>query len=292
MSNGSRYSYRPISGRPAFHWPGGRRLAVYLALNVEQYAYGEGLVEDLVPGMSQPDVLNSSWRDYGLRVGAWRLLDLFRETGFPATVLLNSRVCDIAPDLVARMMADGHEIAAHGRTNSESLSGCNAHEEAAVIAEVTARIAERTGSRPDGWLSPWLAETEQTPDLLHEEGYGYLLDFCCDDQPIWLTTRSGRLLALPYSQEINDSAAIIGRQATAKEFADMAIDQIDEMLAQDGDAPLVFGLALHGNIMGQPFRIRQLRRVLAHLDALRDRVWITRAGDITAAVQAAPDKFV
>lgn len=292
MSFKARYSYHPIFGRPAFSWPGGRQLAVYLALNVEQYAYGEGLVEDLVPGMPQPDVLNSSWRDYGLRVGAWRLLDLFRDSGFPATILLNSRVCDTAPDLVARMVADGHEIAAHGRTNSESLADCGPTDEAAVIAEVTARITESAGTRPEGWLSPWLAETPQTPDLLHERGYGYLLDFCCDDQPIWLSTRTGRMLALPYSQEINDSAAIIGRQAGAAEFADMAIDQIDEMLAQSGPAPLVFGLALHGNIMGQPFRIRQLRRVLAHLDGLRDQVWITRARDIAAAVRAAPDMFV
>ncbi|MEV8467666.1 polysaccharide deacetylase family protein [Fluviibacterium sp. DFM31] len=292
MSFTPRYSYTAISSRPAATWPGGRRLAVYLALNVEQYSYGEGLVEDLVPGMPQPDVLNTSWRDYGTRVGAWRLLDLFRETATPATILLNSRVCDAAPDLVARMVADGHEIAAHGRSNSESLADCSAEEEAVVIAEVTARIAEASGQRPQGWLSPWLAETRITPDLLQEDGYRYLLDFCCDDQPIWLTTRSGRLLALPYSQEINDSTAIIGRQASAAEFADMAIDQIDEMLDQPGPAPLVFGLALHGNIIGQPFRIRQLRRVLTHLHGLRDRVWVAPAADIAAAVHADPDKFV
>ncbi|MBT4072924.1 MAG: polysaccharide deacetylase, partial [Chloroflexi bacterium] len=117
-------------------------------------------------------------------------------------------------------------------------------------------------------------------DLLDEAGYRYVLDWGADDQPIWLNTRNGKILSIPYSQEINDSAAIIGRQVGAGEFSDMVIDQIDEMLEQSAGGPLVFGLAIHANIVGQPFRLRQLRRALEHLADLSDRVWISRAVDI------------
>lgn len=287
-----RYSYAPITERPFYRWPNGAGLAVYLALNVEHYAFGEGLAEDLVPGMEQPDVLNSSWREYGTRVGAWRLLDLFKEFDMPATILLNSAVCDHAPQLVRAMVDAGHEIAAHGRTNSESQAGLSENDERALIDLVTDGIAEAAGSRPTGWLSPWLAETKLTPDLLQEAGYTYLLDWCADDQPIWLAARGGRILSLPYAQEINDSAAIMGRFVGADDFADMIIDQVDEMLAQSAKQPLVLGVALHANIIGQPFRIRQLRRALKHIASLSDRVWLTRAAEIVAVAKAQPENVV
>ena len=139
--------------------------------------------------------------------------------------------------------------------------------------------------RPAGWLSPWIAETEHTPDLLDEAGYRYVLDWCMDDQPVWLKTRSGRILAVPYPQELNDSAAIIGRRVSAAEFADMIIDQFDEMLEQSREQPLVMGIALHAMIVGQPFRLRQLRRAFAHLARHREAVWLTTAGADRAALR-------
>ena len=104
-----------------------------------------------------------------------------------------------------------------------------------------------------------------------------------DDQPVWLKTRKGRILSVPYPQELNDSAAIIGRHVSAAEFADMVIDQFDEMLEQSREQPLVMGISLHAMIAGQPFRLRQLRRALAHLAQHREAVWITTAGEIATA---------
>lgn len=287
-----RYQYAPIATRAQFRWPNGAGLAFYVALNVEHYAFGEGLAEDLVPGMSQPDVLNASWRDYGTRVGAWRLLDLFASMGLPATILLNSEVCEHCPELITAMAANGHEIAAHGRTNSESQAGLDEEAERRLIAEVAETIHRAHGARPAGWLSPWLAESLVTPDLLQEAGYRYVLDWCADDQPIWLKTRGGRILSVPYSQEINDSAAIMGRLVSARDFADMIIAQVDEMLEQSSLQPLAFGLAIHANIIGQPFRLRELRRALAHVASLSDRVWITRGCDIANAILEHPDRAV
>ncbi|MFC7610031.1 polysaccharide deacetylase family protein [Teichococcus aestuarii] len=97
-----RYDYHPWRGRPAYAWPGERRLAVYLGLNLEHFAFGQGLGAELAPGPNggggpQPDVLNYAWRDYGNRVGAWRMLDMLDELSLPATVLLNSAMYDYAP---------------------------------------------------------------------------------------------------------------------------------------------------------------------------------------------------
>jgi len=119
-----RYDYRPIKGRKSYEWPGGKRLAVYLGLNLEHFAFGEGLGAELAPGGPQPDVLNFAWRDYGNRVGAWRMLDLFEALKFPASVLVNSSLYDYCPELVQAYAKRGDEIVGHGRTNSERQARC------------------------------------------------------------------------------------------------------------------------------------------------------------------------
>ncbi|MDE0113030.1 MAG: polysaccharide deacetylase family protein, partial [Albidovulum sp.] len=206
--------------------------------------------------------------------------------------LLNSAVCQSQPELVDSFVAQGYEIASHGRTNSESQAGLRPNEERKLIEEVSDAITEKTGSRPRGWLGPWLGETLQTPELLKSAGYHYVLDWCADDQPIWLRTNEGSILSIPYSQEINDSSATIGRYVGASEFADMIIDQVDEMIDQSSEHALAFGLALHTNIVGQPFRLRQLRRALAHIAARREHAWITRACDIASYVYEKPERAV
>lgn len=283
-----RYDYRPIRGRPAYDWPNGKRLAVYLGVNLEHFAFGEGLGAELAPGGPQPDVLNYAWRDYGNRVGAWRMLDMLDALRLPASALINSAMLDYAPSLVDAFVARGDEIVGHGRTNSERQSTMSEGEERRLIAEATDAIVSRLGIRPHGWLSPWIAESRHTPDLLREAGYTYTLNWCADDQPIWMATRTGRLLAVPYPQEINDIPAIVARKDGADAFADMIVDNFDEMLEQSADGPLVMGIALHPYLVGQPFRLRQLRRALRHVAQRRDDIWFTHAGAIAAHVAALP----
>jgi allantoinase len=252
---------------------------------LEEYSMDEGLAENLVPGGSHPDVLNTSWRDYGNRVGAWRVLEAFRSQDWPLAILLNSAVCESAPDLVSTCQAQGSEFIAHGYSNSDTLAGLSETQECDYVRRVANQIRKATGRSPGGWASPWIAETANTPDILQESGYDYLLDWCMDDQPIWMKTRSGRILSVPYSQEINDSSAVIGRQVSATEFADMIVDQFDELCgAQDGQ-PVVMSVILHAFITGQPFRLRALRRALAHIQASREPLWVTQPGAIAAAFQ-------
>ena len=277
-----RYAHSAITRRPPFAWPDRSRLAVYFALGVEHYAFGEGMTENLVSGMPHPDVLNTSWREYGNRVGAWRILQTFAGYKMPLSILLNSAVCEQAPDLIEAARTAGCEFIAHGFSNSDSLAGLSEADEAGYVQGVAAQMTNAIGTRPLGWASPWIAETLHTPDILSEQGYAYVLDWCMDDQPVWLETRDQPLLSVPYSQEINDSSTIVGRQASATDFAQMIIDQFDEMRATPGDEPLVMSVILHAFISGQPFRLRALRRALEHIAAHRAGVWITQPGEIAA----------
>jgi allantoinase len=283
-----RYGYSAIATRPLYDWPGGHRLAVYVALNLEHFAFGEGLGTELVPATHQPDVLNYAWRDYGNRVGVWRLLALFQDLGLPVTLLVNAAIYDHCPEVVAAFRARGDEIVAHGRSNAERQGELDDAAEHALILETTATIAAHEDRRPAGWLGPWISQSRNTPDLLKEAGYSYMLDWCCDDQPVWFRTRSGPLLAVPYPQELNDVPAIVVRRATAAEFADMIVDQFDEMQNQSAEQPLVLGLALHAFVAGQPFRLRYLRRALMHVVACRNEVWLTHAGAIARHVAKLP----
>ena len=285
-----RYDYTAWRGRTPYAWPGGAKLAVYLGVNLEHFAFGEGLGAELAPGGPQPDVLNFAWRDYGNRVGGWRLLDLLEEVAMPATVLLNSAMYDYAPDLVAAHRARGDEMAGHGRTNSERQSVLPEAEERRLIADSTEAIARHEGSAPRGWLSPWIAESHTTPDLLAEAGYRYTMNWCADDAPVWMRTRGGPLLAMPYPQEVNDIPAIVARRESAEAFARMIVDDFEERLRQvraDG-LPQVMGIALHPYIIGQPHRLRVLRRALSVVAQARGDVWITTAGAVFDHVAALP----
>ncbi|MEM6743519.1 MAG: polysaccharide deacetylase family protein [Pseudomonadota bacterium] len=277
-----RYPYASIAERAAFDWPEGRRLAVYLGMNLECFAFGEGLGAELAPGGPQPDVLNYAWRDYGNRVGAPRMLELFDEMGLPATVLANAWLYDEAPGLVEAWSARGHEIAGHGRTNAERQGVLDEAEERALIAEATEILTRREGQAPKGWLGPWISQSRATPDLLQEAGYAYLLDWCHDDQPVWMKTRGGRILSVPYPQELNDIPQIVGRRREGAEFAYMILDAFEVMLAESDRRPLVMGIALHGYIMGQPHRLKHLARALRTMRREGgEAVWWTTAGAVS-----------
>jgi peptidoglycan/xylan/chitin deacetylase (PgdA/CDA1 family) len=285
-----RFAYRAIVDRPDFHWPGGARLAVYLGFNIEHFAFGEGLGASLGPVSPPPDVLNYSWREYGNRVGAWRCLELFGQLGLQAGIVLNTALYDHAPELVAACAARGDEIIGHGHTNAERQGGLSQDDERALIERCRDRIAAaQGGAAPQGWLSPWISESPRTPDLLAEAGFRYSLNWCHDDQPMRLRTRGGEALwSIPYPQELNDIPMIVARLMDARDFAQMVIDNADEMLEQSRRQPLVMGLALHPYLVGQPYRLRHLRRALGHLAALRDRgeVWFTTPGGICAHMDA------
>jgi len=281
-----RYPYSAIVGRPTGTWPGGKKLAVYVAMGVESYRFGDGRTEDLLPGVPQPDLVNTSWRDYGNRVGAFRVLDRLDRHGIPPTILLNTDLYDTAPAVLIAARKAGAEVVGHGRSNSDSLEGLDPDAERAYLESVAARIEAEEGARPGGWSSPWLTHTVNTPELLVDAGYRYLLDLRMDDQPIWLATAGGPLLAIPYALELNDSSSVIGRGVSGAEFAEMIVAEFDELLDAAATQPLVMSIVVHSFISGVPFRLRALAGALSHLAAHADDVWFAQPGAIYDAFVA------
>jgi allantoinase len=277
-----RYEFSPINKRKDYSWPGGKRLAFYVAVNIEHFAFNTGIGMDPVHRGGPQHTRNFAWRDYGNRVGIWRLFRMLDQLKLPSSILLNSAVAELYPDIVAHIKSRGDDVVGHGRTNAEVLRGMWEADEARAIAEVTEKISRFIGKRPTGWMGPGALESGVTPDLLKEAGYTHLLDWPLDDQPVWMKTRSGPILSVPYPIEMNDASHQVWRDHTGREFADMIVDQFDELVEQSEEQPLVFALSLHGFIVGQPFRLRPLRQALKHCveHKLRDRVWYTRAGDI------------
>ncbi len=284
----SFFPYAGIHDRPEFAWPEGKRLAVYFALNVEYTSYGSGgLAQCYSPGLNHPNTYNWGWREYGNRDGGWRLIELFDEPRLPLTVLLNTACYDHCPALVAAFRALGAEIVAHGPTNSAHPNGMDLEQERAWIQEATEAIRLHEGAAPAGWMSPGADPSFNTEALLAKAGYRYTLDWPIDDQPVWMRTKEGPLLSVPYPHEVNDVPMVLMHNGTATAFADMMIDNFDEILLQSSKQPLAYGITIHTFIAGQPFRIKQFRRVLEHMTRFRDDVWFTKSGDIAKHYAAA-----
>jgi hypothetical protein len=275
-----------LPGRVFGCWPGGASLAVYVVVAVEDYRPGEGHVEDLLPGVPAPDLVNRAWRDYGNNVGVHRLLDRVGALGIPPTTLLNTMLYDTAPAVLVAARAAGAELVGHGVSNSDSLHGLDSGTELAYLTSVATAIEKNEGHPPGGWSSPWLTHTPTTVGNLVRSGYRYLLDLRPDDQPVWLPSPAGPLLSIPYSLELNDSTSMVGRQVSAADFADMIVDEFDELLAADDGQPVVMSIVLHSFISGVPFRLRRIARALAHVAAHRDRAWLTQPRHIYEAFAA------
>lgn len=292
LKSHGRYDYSPLPHRPVYSWPGGRRLAVHFSLNVEHFAFGKGLGNDYASPHPQPNHRAFAWRDYGNRVGAWRLLELAEAYKLPLALLVNTELYDYCPEMIAAFSARGDEIVAHGRTNAERQVDMTPEEEKACIEEAASTISAHEGRRPAGWLAPYISQTHVSLDLLKEAGFRYMMDWSHDDQPIWMRTQHGPLLSIPYSHDLNDSIEMVTRRLPSRDFFDNLVDQFDEMLEESLRRPLVMPIVLHSFVVGQPYRLRQFRRVVDHIVKHRDDIWIARPVDICAHIESLPDAVV
>ena len=286
----NRYPYSAIKSRPTYNWPEGKKLALYVGINIEHFAFGTGLGHSVSAELPPPDPRTFAWRDYGNRVGVWRIFDLLDQLGLPAAHLVNTTIFDYAPEILSSIKARGDEIIGHGRTNAERQGQLWEEDEARLIAYVRDQIERHSGQRARGWMGPWMSQSHVTPDLLKEAGFEFLMDWPADDQPLWMKTRSGPIMSVPYPLEINDSPQLLVRRHTAVQFEEMIIEQFEEMLDQSEQQPLVCGIALHTMVVGQPYRLRSLRRALQHIvnHPNRDKVWFTRPGEIYDHCAALP----
>ena len=280
MEEHGRFDYSAIARRPPLRLPDGARVAVWVVPNIEHFHFdksGIAIAEATVG--CRPDVMNYGWRDYGVRVGIWRLMELLERQGFTATASVNSEVCRHYPAIVEEGNRLGWEWMAHGQTNSKLITGLEEADERAIIADVLGTIERATGKRPRGWLGPALTETLNTLDLLAEAGVQYVADWCNDDQPYRMRTRAGALVAMPYTLEAGDIPAILGRGESPEQFARTIMDQFDVLYEEGARSARVMNIAVHPFLIGHAFRAKHFERALAHIKA-HDKVWITRGCDI------------
>jgi allantoinase len=282
-----RYDDSFITERKPFKWPGDNTLAVWFAPNVEVWHYDSAAGVGITPNPAGivPDVFNYAWREYGIRVGLWRLADVFDAAGVRATVALNSQVCDVFPRAVEEMKKRDWEFMGHGTTNSTSLAGLDPETERQTISNILGTIERATGRKPRGWLGSGLIETYDTLDILAAEGVIYCGDWNNDDQPVPMKVKSGKMFGIPYCNEINDIPLYIRKGYTGDQYFRSVVDQFDALYADSSKQPRVMGIPLHPMISGQPLRIRHLQRAIAYMKE-RPRVWFATGSEIIEAYQS------
>jgi allantoinase len=279
------YEHWPIVDRPPIEWPEGRKLAGYVALNVEHFEIGKPSTSRTQVTASLPvDPLNFGWRDYGVRVGFWRLLELFDELDLRATVLLNGAVLDNYPELVRAGVTRDWAHVAHGWTNSDLWTGLDPDTERRSLRELRDAMTAACGRPPRGWLGPALTETAATLPLLAELGFTYSLGWgTADDQPFPLRTAAeSPMIGIPYSIEVNDIPVFVDQGMGAREFGRMIVDQLEVLRREAGRRPgAVFSFSLHPFLVGQPYRFKYLEAAMREIRA-HDDIWFTTTDEIAA----------
>jgi len=281
MSN-PLYEYSPIVDRPPLALPGGARVAIWIGMNVEHFAWGQPALS-VAPFTAElvPDPTNYGWRDYGPRVGVWRLAEIFERLGFPVSAITNADVLDQHPQIIEHGVSSEWAWVAHGTNNSTWHVGMDRDAEVALIGAIAERFAATTGRRPQGWLGPALTSTINTTSVLAELGFSYTLDWAVDDQPFDMSVPSGRLLSVPYSSEINDIPICFLHHQSATALRDAIVDQFDQLYAEGSERPRVLGIGLHPFIAGQAFRAKHVAQALEHIAGHAD-VWRTTSDAIAA----------
>ncbi len=267
------YPYRAIVDAPRIVWPNGARVAVWIAPNVEHF--------HIEMGAGAPDVRNFSRRDYGNRVGVWRVMETLAKHGARGSVLLNGEVAKHYPRVMEAMLALKWEMLGHGLTNSTGLVGLDREAERAVIRE-TRELIEGLGLRMRGWLGPGLAETWNTLDLLKAEGVDYVADWVNDDLPYRF---NNGLYSIPYSIELNDMPLFNAPSISVADFERRIRDSFDTLYEEGAENGRVLGIALHPFLIGAAHRIRYLDRALKYI-AGHDKVWFATGSEIIDAYAA------
>jgi allantoinase len=271
-----RIDYSAIADRPPRRLPGGKRLAVWLIVNVEEWSPTDPMPRTVLSppagGVPTPDIPNWCWHEYGNRVGFWRLLKVLDNHHIPGVLAINGSAITTYPAITAAAIERGWEFVGHGfgQKNMQKVA-----DERADIADTTKAIITATGTRPRGWLGPGLTETWETPDILVEEGYEYVCDWVLDDQPVQLRTRTTPITSIPYTQECNDVAMMLIQHHPAQEYRRRAIDQFDQLYSDAADSARVMALVVHPYIMAVPHRLKYLDEALHHIAGHDGAVFMT-----------------
>jgi allantoinase len=260
------FPYSPINKRPPLEWPGGARVAMWVVPNVEFFP-----LDARMPGPSNerptgnetiPMVREWAIRDYGNRVGIFRIMEVLDRHNIRATISLNSDVCDMRPQLIEEFKQRGWEIMGHNQRNTERLNQIPPEREGPLIRDVLDKIEASSGTRPVGWLSAGSYETWNTLDHLIDNGVRYVCDWGNDDQPYRMQVGDREIISLPYARDINDNDGYLRQKQSVAEFEHMICEQFD-VLYREGQR--VMTISVHPFLTGQAHRIGALDRALAYI---------------------------
>ncbi|MBI4522344.1 MAG: polysaccharide deacetylase family protein [Deltaproteobacteria bacterium] len=277
--NNARYEYSPIIHRRPLKWPQGARIAFWIPLNIEYFHIDKPLSS--VSASPFPDVPGYSLRDYGLRVGVFRIMEILDKYGLRASVFLNADVCEHCPAIIEEGNKRRWEWLGHGITNNSRMTDYPSEQERNIIREVRERITAAVGTAPKGWAGPGLAETPSTPDHVAAEGFEYLCDWGCDDQPILMQVRGGRIIALPVHPSISDISIFLRSNQSPEQYLRQVCDHFDILYKESAQTGKVMELPLHTFVIGLPFRIKYLDKALEYICS-HEGVWFTTGGKIAS----------
>ena len=285
------FPYIPITERPRLTWPGGAHVAVWVIPNLEFFPLTRGLSGHPFEAKGKPPTVRPwAQRDYGNRVGIWRLMDVLDKFGIRATASLNSEICVQHPQIVRAAVDRKWEFIGHNITNTVRLTELDEAAERQTIAQCTKIIAEASGRRPTGWLGAALAENWHTLEYLIDEGYQYVADWTNDDQPYLMTVGERQIASIPYSYEVNDSPFIYYRNGTIDEFEKLIRRQFEVLYEEGAVSGRVMAICLHPFIIGVPHRIRGLESALKFI-ASHDKVWFATGSEIIQHYRASGATF-
>lgn len=282
------YAWSPMISRQPLRWPGGKKLALVITMNCEYwdltkesaepyYAGGPPMLPDSLPG-NVADYPNFTWREYGQRVGVWRLFKLFEDMGAPFSVTINAKTALERPEIIAYVNARGWEIVAHNYEQGELLTrySFDIDKERALIKATLAVYEKTVGRKAKGWLSSSLRSTSNTPNILAEQGLQFFCDYMNDEQPYLIQTPSGPIVNVPYTIEINDFTFFHRRAMSTWDAARMLKDQFDELYREGGESGRIMSVGLHPHVSGHPHRMPCFREFLTHAKQHPDVWWTTR----------------
>lgn len=293
MTTNPRIPFQLATDRLVLPPPEGGRIIVHLVVNVENWRFDAGMPRKLLTAPhgaeAVPDVPNFSWAEYGMRCGMPRVLRALSSRGLPASTTVNAGVVTTYPRLAEVMRDAGWEFVGHG-LDQKSLQTQGDMSEEESIATALGILADFTGSPVRGWLGPGLKESLDTPDILKKLGIEYCADWVVDDLPVWMTTRHGPMIAMPYTLEINDSVLHAIQHNPSDEMLIRLEETLKTFQRESDLGPRVVTLGLHPHLIGVPHRIGCLERMLDLLCARDDVVFMSgsQIADWYQAVEPAP----
>ena len=275
-----RVDYSPIIERPPIRWPNNARVALWVSPNVEHYEYVpvfNGL-RDPWPRSPHPDTREYSYRDYGNRVGFWRMIEVLDNHNIRCCISLNEAVLEHFPEVRDAMVERNYDFMSHGIYNTRYINTYTEEEEREFYRDCIDTLKRHTGKQLKGMLGPAISATDRTPDLMAEAGLIYHTDWAHDDQPVPIKVKSGKLVSVPYSIELND-VPVFSKYGEGDYFEWICKSQFNQLYREGAESGKVMCIALHPFLIGQPHRVKYLDNVLGYIMS-HEGVWQTTADEI------------